>query len=124
MLRKIGKVVALPGIFALIYLTWVFGTRWMENRRYRQQAPASQEVPKQYRGTALKILQFYSPRPELLCYGVVNADRVKISPQPGEVSPSVSRCMEVHPAKDTTFTLTAESSRGETVSASVIVKAR
>jgi hypothetical protein len=37
MLTKIGKVVALPGIFAVIYLTWVFGTRWIENRRYKRQ---------------------------------------------------------------------------------------
>jgi hypothetical protein len=123
MLTRIGKLIVLPGIFAVIYLGWVFGNRWLENRRYQREAAAPEQVPEQYRGNALKISQFYSPRAGLVCYGVVNAKHVKITPEPGDVAPSVSRCIEVHESKDTTFTLTAEAEAGTSTSQTVLVKA-
>lgn len=73
------------------------------------------------------ITMFYAapPRPAKgenvnLCYGVQNADEVTLDPPVDRVWPSVSRCIEISPAKNATYTLTAR--RGnEKVSKSVTV---
>ncbi len=45
-----------------------------------------------------------------LCYGVENADAVKLDPPVDRVWPALSHCIEATPARETTYTLTA--SRG------------
>jgi hypothetical protein len=67
----------------------------------------------------VKITQFYTSTPTvargekgLVCYGVENAKSVWISPPKREISPSMSRCIEVEPEGRTTYTLTAEGSDG------------
>ena len=67
----------------------------------------------------VKITQFYTTAPTLargekglLCYGVENAKSVTLSPPRQELSASPSRCVEVTPAADTTYTLTAEGEGG------------
>ncbi len=79
---------------------------------------------------APRILQFYAApnvatpgQPASLCYGVENATAVKLDPPVEELRPSFSRCFPVSPAKDTTYTLTAERG-GVTVSRTVDVVVR
>jgi hypothetical protein len=77
----------------------------------------------------VKILAFY-PRDvlvteggnTLLCYGVSNAKSVRIDPPVDGVSPSLTRCVEIRPQRETLYTLTAVGSDGQTVSQSVLVR--
>jgi len=78
-------------------------------------APAADEGP--------KITQLYTTVPKLargekalLCYGVENARTVWLSPPRQELSAALTRCVEVAPEMDTTYTLTAESAGGKSVS--------
>ncbi len=85
-------------------------------------APAANNEP-------VKITAFY-PRETvvtegdktLLCYGVSNAKSVRIDPPVDGVSPSLTRCVEVRPKGETTYTLTAEGFDGKAVSQSVTVR--
>jgi hypothetical protein len=77
----------------------------------------------------VKILAFY-PRDvlvteggkTLLCYGVSNAKSVRIDPEVDGVSPSLARCVEIRPRRETLYTLTAAGSDGQTVSQTVTVR--
>jgi hypothetical protein len=82
------------------------------------------ERPKKGETGALtvKITQFYASPPvvpkgekALLCYGVENAKAVWIEPAVEKLNPALTRCIEVTPAKTTSYTLTAEDSKGATV---------
>lgn len=59
-----------------------------------------------------RIVHFYAAPPviakgekTLLCYAVENATEVKLDPPEARVSPALSRCVEVTPAKSTRYTL-------------------
>jgi hypothetical protein len=100
----------------VVYLTWVFGSRWwyarqVERRAERRVSP----LPAELTGSDLKILHFYvnpAMAPPggraLLCYGVLNAATVAVSPPVGDLKPSLSRCIEVRPARTTEYRLTAQ----------------
>src|SRR5690242_17698506 len=107
------KSIAITALLGLLYLGWVFGRRWIENRRLERQSHQEISVPAEYRTSTLKILQFYSPQPRRVCYGVLNAAKVRVAPSPGDVSPAISRCIDVNIANPTEFTLTAESAAGQ-----------
>jgi hypothetical protein len=69
-----------------------------------------------------KITQFYTTVPQLargekalICYGVENARAVSLAPPRQELSAALSRCVEVTPEADTTYTLTAEGADGKSV---------
>ena len=76
-----------------------------------------------------RIIQFYARDPVLargektvLCYGVDNANAVRLEPSVDRIWPSPSRCIEISPDKDTTYKLTAEGPGGKTVEQSVTVE--
>ena len=82
-------------------------------------APAS---PQPSPTDAARITQFYStlaqvPRGQtaLLCYGVENATAVWMEPPRHELSVAIARCVEISPAADTTYKLTAEGADGKSV---------
>jgi hypothetical protein len=58
----------------------------------------------------------------VLCYGVSNAKSVRLDPPVESISPSLNRCIEVHPKAETRYTLTAEGSAGQSVSESVTIR--
>lgn len=75
-----------------------------------------------------KILQFYASPPVvspgervLLCYGVEEAEAVRIEPEVEPLKPSYSRCIPVTPRATTRYTLTAEGAGGGSVTSSVTV---
>ena len=75
-----------------------------------------------------KITQFYATAPklaagekELLCYGVSNATKVWLSPPRQELSAALSRCVEVTPKENTTYTLTAEGESGPAATSELTV---
>jgi hypothetical protein len=124
----------------LLYVGWVFFSRWQENRAIEQKAKeeAAQKQRENDRasieqlgGNEFAIQMFYAS-PGLihrgdstrLCYGVSNAKTVKLEPQSNPVWPSHSRCVEVTPTKTTTYTLTIGDAAGNTKSQTVDVKVR
>jgi hypothetical protein len=82
-------------------------------------------------GNRFEILQFYALpgiiRPgesAQVCYGVSNAKSVRLDPPVKDVWPSFGHCVEISPAKDTTYTLTIEDGVGHSKSASLLVQVR
>jgi hypothetical protein len=123
---------------ALLYVGWNFFSRWQENRAVEQKTKQerTQEQLENDRaalelmgGKALAIQMFYASPGTIhggestrLCYGVANAKTVKLEPQSNPVWPSLSRCVEVAPAKTTTYTLSIEDAQRNTKSQTLEVK--
>jgi hypothetical protein len=124
---------------AAIYAVSVIGYRWVQNSDYqaraKEQAAAAQRQEDEQSlyalgGTQFKILDFYAMPGEIhrgdavqMCYGVANAQSVKIEPDTGRAMwPSLARCIEVTPKETTTYTLTARDARGKTQTASLTIK--
>jgi hypothetical protein len=118
---------------ACTYVAWVFVTRSLDTRRWerRQAAPsaANPEFDRIYGGTTVKILQFYARESSVteggrsvICYGVVNAKAVRLEPPlAAGLSPSLNRCLEAAPSRDTRYTLIAEGQDGTVVSESFVL---
>lgn len=124
-------------VAVLLVVGWIFFSRWDENRRLEERALEKKRAEDRYTfemlgGNRFEILQFYaSPgiirrgETSQLCYGVSNTKTVRIEPRPASgVWPSLNRCVEVAPAKDTTYTLTATDAAGQSKTSSVTVQVR
>ncbi|MBA3973326.1 MAG: hypothetical protein C0504_03790 [Candidatus Solibacter sp.] len=81
---------------------------------------AAPDVPEEFLSPHLRILMFYSAeaaprpgRPATVCYGVVNAVKVRLEPALAAVSPSASRCFSVTVDRPQMLTLTATGKGGE-----------
>ena len=125
---------------ALLVVLWILYSRWQENRlierRTRQETSRKQLendrlTLEQLGGKELAIRSFYASPGAIhrgesvqLCYGVANAKNVKLEPQPSAVWPSYAYCVNVSPAKNTTYTLTISDASGNTKTESlkVVVK--
>jgi len=125
---------------ALLVVLWILYSRWQENRlierRTRQETSRKQLendrlTLEQLGGKELAIQNFYASPGTIhkgesvqLCYGVANAKNVKLEPQPNAVWPSYAYCVNVSPAKNTTYTLTISDASGNTKTESlkVVVK--
>ena len=77
----------------------------------------------------VKITQFYAADKMIpkgltgkLCYGVENATKLEMNPPSEDVWPALSRCFEISPKRQTTYTLTAFGQDGTKESKSVEVK--
>lgn len=85
-------------------------------------------VPAELNTTELRILNFYVPaaaavrgEQTLLCYGVLNAVSVKLTPPLAEITPSLARCAYITLKKTTELTLTATSRDGLEASRSFVL---
>ncbi len=135
LIRKLLPFTSAAFVLALLYLAWTFYSRWSNSRSIQQAAEAEKvkadaQIVKMYAGD-LKILSFYTPsgaihagEKTLLCYGVASAVKVRIEPGVEPLRPSLSRCVEVAPPKDTLYTLTAEDESGHSVAASLTIRVR
>jgi hypothetical protein len=132
-LRRLAKLGWIPVALAALYVGWIFWQRHSSGARYESQA--AQEAAEQDKkileklgGDRLTILSFYGPpvvrrgEAALLCYGVSNADEVRIEPTVPDVFPSLSRCVEVRPSETTKFTLIASTKSGEEKQAEVTLR--
>jgi hypothetical protein len=122
-------------LIALLVVGVIMYTRWENTRALeRQQSEKDAEKQREQDRTAVDelggrefaILDFYAtPRTiqrgetAQLCYGVSNATSVKLEPQPHEVWPSAAHCVDVSPAKTTTYTLTIRDAGGHEKSATL-----
>lgn len=133
-LRRLLPFTTAAIIVAAVYVGWIFFSRWQENReleRKRSEAAAenARKVVETLGGNDLKILSLSLDRGLIrrgekvtLCYGVMNAKKVRIDPPPPEeIWPSTQRCVTVAPTSNTTYTLTAEDAAGHSQTASVSV---
>jgi hypothetical protein len=125
---------------AAIVVCWILAARWLENRglekhakeeKTRIQLEQDRITLEQLGGKELAIQNFYASPGTIrrgetvqLCYGVANAKTVKLEPQSNPVWPSYSRCVDVSPAKSTTYTLTIADAAGNTKTQSLEVKVR
>lgn len=121
---------------AAVYTGLVLLSRRQERQEFEQKAAAKkrEEDRRAYEmmgGDRFEILSFYaSPgvvrrgESTQLCYGVSNAKSVRLEPQNSPVWPSPARCVDVAPAKDTTYTLTIEDAKGNTRTGTVTVQVR
>ena len=137
--RRILRYTPIAILIAALYAVFVLGTRWSDNRaveaRAKAEAAAEQRAEDQRSldnmgGTKFDILGFYATPGLLhrgdsaeLCYGVANAQSVKIEPDTNHaIWPSVNRCIEIAPKKTTTYTLTADDGRGSTKTARLTIE--
>lgn len=127
-------------VIAVLSVAWILFSRWEENlsieRRAKEQRTQKQleddrATLEQMGGKELAIQTFYATPGSIrrgetvqLCYGVANAKTVTLEPQPNPVWPSYSRCVDVTPAKTTTYTLTISDTSGHTKSQSLEVHVR
>jgi hypothetical protein len=123
-------------IAAIAYAGWVLTSRRREARELelRTKENARAEAARTYEllgGDRFEILNFYAVPGVIhrgdsaqLCYGVSNAKTVRLEPQTAEVWPTQSRCLDVSPKKDTTYTLAAEDGHGNTRTSSLTVQVR
>jgi hypothetical protein len=122
-------------VFVLGYVAFVLISRYDSNRdidrrnaeRAAEQRRADDRAAvEQFGGSELAIRALYL-RPATirrgqssqLCYDVANAKTVTLDPPAGAVWPSHTRCLDVSPAKTTTYTLTIADASGKTASQSV-----
>jgi hypothetical protein len=126
--------------FVALAVVSILVSRWMENRNFEQRAKQAKTQQQreqdsialeQMGGKELAIQNFYATPGAIrrgetvqLCYGVANAKSVRLEPQSNPVWPSYSRCVNVTPAKSTTYTLTIADPTGHTKSQTLEVKVR
>jgi hypothetical protein len=113
-------------VIALLYVGYIFYSRRQEQKdadrqTAEKQAAENRKVAELYGGDELKILNFYATAGPLhkgetaqLCYSVSNAQKVTIEPDVHEVPESYSNCVKIAPKKDTVYTLSATSKKGDT----------
>ena len=117
-------LLALATLAVVLYDGWIFYSRWRDRREGdRQEKMAEAERAKKtidmLGGGRLRILNFYASPGEIrkgehtnICYGVYGAQSVRIEPLSETLHPSVSYCLQVSPAADTSYTLVAEDGKG------------
>jgi hypothetical protein len=137
-LRAYITVSVMAFLLAGSYVAWVFYSRWQQDRSINAKAVATAAAKKQedaervynlMGGDQFTILKFYADPNRIdpgatadLCYSVSNAKSVKLEPQTQPVWPAFIHCVQVSPARITTYTLTADDGNGHTKTASVEVQ--
>ena len=133
-LRRALPYLGIAVLVALSYDGWVFYARWSAARdaqraEARKQAQEAQKTLELMGGDQLKILDFYATSSPIrrgqqttICYGVNNADRVRIDPPVEQLHPALSRCIEVAPRRNTEYKLIAEDRSGHTATARLTVR--
>jgi len=133
-LQRIPLMMPIVILIAAIYAGWIFYSRWSEANNARR-AAAVREIENAKKdvelngGSQLKITTLYASagtvhkgQPVEICYGVVNAKNVAFDPPIADVWPSRSRCVNVSPAKSTTYTLNADDGAGHKDTAQIAIK--
>lgn len=134
-IRKLLPYVTAGAALAALYTAYVFGSRWLENRRIETAAAeaarvkAQREIAQIEGDGQVKILQFYATpglisrgQKALVCYGTVNAQSVRLDPPVEPMYPALSRCFAVAPNRDTRYTLVAEDAKGHTAKESFVLQ--
>ena len=127
-LRDALPYLRLAVIAAAAYAGWVFWSRQTPIQKPRPVtggSAAEADWARVYGGSDVKILQFYARErsvteggKSVICYGVLNAKSVRMEPSVEGVTPSLNKCVEIAPERNTRYTLIAEGADGSAVSES------
>jgi cytoskeletal protein RodZ len=135
--RKILRYTPIVLLAVLLYVGFVLWSRWQQNKDVEAKEKAEQQEKSQESareavdslgGDQFGILSFYGPAAirsgdsAQLCYGVSDAKSVSLDPPVARMWPSASRCFDVTPKRDTTYTLTADDGKGDKKTATVTIK--
>ena len=135
-LRRLLPFITFVLILAAAYAGWTFYTRYSARQEASEkaretEAQRDQQTVERFGGGKLRILSFYaSPnvvlpgQRVLVCYSVVNATEVSITPEIEPIKPSITRCLEVFPKESTTFTLKARDAGGAEAKQKASVRVR
>jgi hypothetical protein len=120
------RILRVALIAAALYAGWVFWSRRalpIRTARLPGEDARLAEFLKTYGGDEVKILSFYAREgrviegdKSVICYGVLNAVSVRTEPPLEGVTPSLNKCVEIAPERNTQYTLVAEGKDGRTVS--------
>jgi hypothetical protein len=129
-MREAQTYVRLLLAVAVAYAGWIFLSRALTSYQRRhhedsEQAARNAEFLRIYGGSDVKILQFYAREgsvtegsKSVICYGVLNAVSVRMEPPVEGVAPSLNKCVDVAPERQTRYTLFAEGKGGQVISES------
>jgi hypothetical protein len=135
MMRRAIRWGWIPVAIAALYTAGVFWKRQAEAdaiaaRKAAQNAEIQRRILRGAGGTGLKITTFYATpavrRGETakLCYGVLDAEKVRLEPPIDVVWPALNRCIEFQPQASANYTLTAEDANGKQVQQSVRIEVK
>jgi hypothetical protein len=128
-MRKMFRFTWILAVAVCIYLGWIYYSRRSDNRAIikrmeEKQSARDKAIVDAHGGGKLTILGFYSMPSKIrpgeksqICYSVSNAESVRIEPPIENVWPSISRCVDVAPEKDTVYKLIAADAEGNTETA-------
>ncbi len=132
--KRVIRLGWIPVLVAALYAGWIFYSRHSsasdaEHQMAEESAREDRKLLDRLGGGNLKILSFYgSPgvirkgEAGLICYGVSNATKVRVEPDGPEITPALSKCVEVRPETTTAYRLLAESAAGDTAEAETTVR--
>ncbi len=137
-LRSILPFTSIAVIIAAVWLAWVFYSRYESSRQAaralaaKEQEKRKQVIDEVYGSGEIRFQNFSADNGFLkrgqsteLCYGVVNATSIKVTPPVGEdVKPMYHHCIEIAPKRTTTYTMTAYNAKGESKSVSLTIQVR
>ena len=137
-LKAILPFTSIAVVIAALYVAWVFYSRYESSKQASQAIAAKREAQRKqviaevYGSGEIRFQNFSADNGVLkrgetteLCYGVVNATSVKLTPPVGEnLKPMYRHCVEIAPKKTTTYTLTAYNAKGESKSVSLTIQVR
>jgi hypothetical protein len=133
-LRRALPYLTVALLIAGAYDGWIFYSRWnyareAEKAALQQQARDAWRALDLLGGDRLKILNFYATPGairrggrSLICYGVNQAERVRMEPPVEQLHPALSHCFEVSPLRDTDYKLIAEDRAGHVVTERLTIK--
>lgn len=129
-LRTIQRYVWVALVVVALYTAWLIVVRrgWWHGSNADGTPESAITVPSDL-GGGVKIVQFYAREgvvtegsATVICYSVMNATAVRIDPPVASVWPSLNRCIDVRPIRETKYTLTADGADGKHVSESFRVQ--
>jgi hypothetical protein len=134
-LQKLVPVTTVGIIIAALYVAWVFYSRHQSNVEAERAAAAREQEQRQrtvdtvfghgeivFSGLSADKGVLKRGEHTNLCYGVENAKTVKLDPPVAQLRPIYHECIEIAPAKTTTYTVTADDGKGHTKSQSLTIR--
>ena len=134
------KLLAITTVLLIIVAAYVGWTMYSRHQASKEAADAIQAKKDQqekqvvdtvYGAGEVRFTQFYADPITIhrgeksnLCFGVVNAKSLSIDPPIEQLHPSYTHCTQVSPAKETTYTLTAEDAKGGKHTATLTIHVR
>jgi hypothetical protein len=136
-LQTASRIASFGILLAVLYVAWIFYSRHASDEQAAKDLAAKEDAKRQEQAKLIfgsgevKIVSYSVDKASLkrgesadLCYGVINATKVKLDPPVEAAKPSAYHCLTIAPRATTTYTLTASNEQGQTKSLAVTVHVR